>query len=133
MMIITTIVVILLLWGAFRQRHLIVFPRSLCDSKFPQVSRTLLSTLTDLNNAVVWGGSLLGSKFPFMFHSLFRSLVNSRYLYLFSPSFNFTPWSTGTFSRFIGVFFPIFPNWWSFTGLKVSSDLEHSFKYSRWA
>ena len=31
-----------------------VFPWSLSDSKFPQVSRTLLSILTNLNNAVVW-------------------------------------------------------------------------------
>ena len=31
---------------------------SLSDSKFPQVSRTLLSILTDLNNAVVWTVSL---------------------------------------------------------------------------
>ena len=27
---------------------------SLCDSKFPQVSRTVLSIMTDLKNAVVW-------------------------------------------------------------------------------
>ena len=31
-----------------------VFHWSLSDSKFPQVSRTLLSILADLNNAVVW-------------------------------------------------------------------------------
>ena len=31
-----------------------VFPCSLSDSKPPQVSGTLLSILTDLNNAVVW-------------------------------------------------------------------------------
>ena len=31
-----------------------VFHWSLNDSKFPEVSRTLLSILTDLNNAVVW-------------------------------------------------------------------------------
>ena len=30
-----------------------VFYKSLSDSKFPQVSRTLLSILVDLNNAVV--------------------------------------------------------------------------------
>ena len=31
-----------------------IFHWSLSDSKFPQVSRTLLSILADLNNAVVW-------------------------------------------------------------------------------
>ena len=31
-----------------------VFHWSLSDSKSPQVSRTLLSILADLNNAVVW-------------------------------------------------------------------------------
>ena len=31
-----------------------VFHWNLSDSKCPQVSRTLLSILTDLNNAVVW-------------------------------------------------------------------------------
>ena len=32
----------------------LVFHWSLCDSKSPRVSRTLLSILTDLNNAIVW-------------------------------------------------------------------------------
>ena len=31
-----------------------VFHKSLSDSKSPQVSRTLLSILADLNNAVIW-------------------------------------------------------------------------------
>ena len=31
-----------------------VFHWSLSDSKYPQVSRTLLSILADLNNAVIW-------------------------------------------------------------------------------
>ena len=31
-----------------------VFHRGLSDSKSPQVSRTLLSILANLNNAVVW-------------------------------------------------------------------------------
>ena len=30
------------------------FHRSLSNSKFPQVSRTLLSILADLNTAVIW-------------------------------------------------------------------------------
>ena len=37
-----------------RQLTLIVFHWSLCDSKSPQVSRTLLSILAVLNNSVVW-------------------------------------------------------------------------------
>ena len=36
------------------QNYLIVFFWSLSDSNSPQVSRTLHSTLADLNNAVVW-------------------------------------------------------------------------------
>ena len=38
------------------QRSLMVFHRSLSDSNSPQLTRTLLSTLADLNN-VVWMGS----------------------------------------------------------------------------
>ena len=33
---------------------MMVFHWSLSDNKSPQVSRTLLNILTDLNNAVVW-------------------------------------------------------------------------------
>ena len=33
--------------------HLRVFHTSVCDSKSPQVGRTLLSILNDLNNAIV--------------------------------------------------------------------------------
>ena len=36
------------------QRWLMVFHWSLSDSKFPQVSRTILSILAVLNNAVIW-------------------------------------------------------------------------------
>ena len=35
------------------------FPMELNDSKFPLVSRTLLSILADLNNVVVWTVSTL--------------------------------------------------------------------------
>ena len=49
---------LLLLFYSFEkfshQRQLMVFHRSLSDSKSPQVSRALLSILADLNNAVVW-------------------------------------------------------------------------------
>ena len=89
-----------------------VFLGSLRDSKSFQVSRTLLSILADLNNAVVWivsirpliskssspcSNSLVTVPIPlittgitvtFMFHSFFSSL------FLFS--FSFTLGSTGT-------------------------------------
>ena len=92
----------------------------LSDIKSPQVSRTLLSILADLNNAVVWMVStcpLISKSFStctyplvtvpktpitigiivtFMFHSFFNSLAKSRYLSFFPHSFNFTLWSAGT-------------------------------------
>ena len=97
-----------------------VFHWSLNDSKSPQVSWTLLSILTVLNNAVVWMVSTLPPTFkssrPFsnplvtlpnapitigiivtcMFHSFFSSLARSRYLSFFSHCFSFILWSTGT-------------------------------------
>ena len=97
-----------------------VFHWSLSDSKSPQVYRTLLSILDDLNNAVVWMVSthpliskssspctnplVIVPRVPitidiivtFMFHSFFYSLARSRYLSFFSLSFNFTQWSAGT-------------------------------------
>ena len=93
--------------------------RSLSDSKSPQVSRTLLSILADLNNVVVWMVSTrpiisessgpcisLSVTIPraqiricitvtFMSHSFFNSLARPRY-FSFSLSFNFTQWSAGT-------------------------------------
>ena len=77
------------------------------DSKSPLVSRTLLSILGDLNNAVVWMVSTrpliskssspfnnplvtepsapitIGINFSSLFHSFFSSLARSRYLSLF--------------------------------------------------
>ena len=91
-----------------------VFHWSLSDSKSPQVSRTLLSILADLNSAVGWMVSTrvrisnssnpfinplvtvpsapitISITFIFIFHSLFSSLERSRYISLFSPSFSFT-------------------------------------------
>ena len=85
--------------------------------KSPQVSRTLLSILTVLNNAVVWMVSTrpstskssspfsnplvtvpnapitIGVIVTYMFHSFFNSLARSRYLSFFSHSFNFILWS----------------------------------------
>ena len=92
----------------------------LSDRKSPQVSRTLLSILADLNNPVVWMVStrLLTSKsyrsctnpfgtipsalitngitITFIFHSFFNSLARSKYLSVFSLPFSFTLSSTGT-------------------------------------
>ena len=100
-----------------------VFHCSLSDSKSPQVSRTLLSILAVLNNAVVWmvstrlptskssspfyNPSVTVPKAPitvgiivtFMFHSFLNSPVRSRYLSFFSHSFSFILWSAGQQSR----------------------------------
>ena len=97
-----------------------VFHWSLSDYKSPQVTRTLLSILAVLNNAVV---SMVPTRPPiskssspfnnplvtvpkapitigiivtFMFHSFFNSLARSRYLSFFSLSFSFILWSAGT-------------------------------------
>ena len=97
-----------------------VFHWSLSDSKSPQVSRTLLSILAVLNNAVVWmvstrpptskSSSLfnnplvtvlnapitIGIIVICMFHCFFNSQAKSRYLSFFSHSFRFILWSAGT-------------------------------------
>ena len=97
-----------------------VFHWSLSDSKSPQVSRTLLSILAVLNNAVVWMVSTrpptskssclfsnplvtvlnipitIGIIVTCMFHSFFNSLARSMYLSFFSHSFSFILWSAGT-------------------------------------
>ena len=97
-----------------------VFHWSLSDSKSPQVSRTLLSILTTLNNAVVWMVSIhpstsrssspfnnplvtvpkapitIGIIVTFMFHSFFNPQARSRYLSFFSHSFSFILWSVRT-------------------------------------
>ena len=85
--------------------------------EWQQVSRTLLSILIDLNNAIIWMISTcpfisessspfinplvtvprapitIGINVTFMFHSFFFSLARLRYLSFFSLSFNFTLWS----------------------------------------
>ena len=102
------------------QCYLTVFHWSLSDSKFPQVSRTLLSILAVLNNAVVWMVSTcpstskssnlfnsplvtvpkatitIGIILTFMFHNIFSSLARSRYLSFFLLSFSFILWSART-------------------------------------
>ena len=102
----------------------------LSDSKYPQVSRTLLSILVVFNNAVIWMVStrLPTSKYSrpfsnplvtvpkapitidiivsFIFYSYFNSLAMSRYLSLFSHSFSFILWSAGTAkSTILHIFF----------------------------
>ena len=56
----------------------VVFHWSLSDNKFPQVSRTLLSILAYLNNAVVWMVSTcsLISKFPSPFTNYLRGVLS---------------------------------------------------------
>ena len=97
-----------------------VFHWSLGDSKSPHVSRTYLSILTVLSNAVIWIVSIrppiskssrpfndplltvpntpitIGTIVTFMFHSCFNSLARSRYLSFFLLSFRFILWSAGT-------------------------------------
>ena len=87
--------------------------------KSPQISRTQLSILADLNNTGVWMVSTrplisnpfnlctnplvtaprtpirIGITVTFMFHSFSYPLARSRYLSFFSFSFNFTLWSAG--------------------------------------
>ena len=96
------------------------FHWSLSDSKSPLVSRTLLSILAVLNNAVVWMVTThpptSKSSSPFcnplvtvpkapitigiivtcMFHSFFNSQARSRYLSFFSHSFSFILVSRGS-------------------------------------
>ena len=97
-----------------------VFHWILSDCKFPQVSRTLLSILAVLNNAVVWMVSTrpstsksfspfnnpldtvpkapvtVGMIVTFTFHSFFSFLARSMYSSFFSHSFSLIQWSAGT-------------------------------------
>ena len=109
-----------------------VFHWNLSDSKSPQVSRTLLSILAVLNNAVVWMVSThlptskstslfsnplvtvtkasitIGIIVTCMFHSFFNSLARSRYLSFFSHSFSFILWTAETAKSTIMQFFFFF-------------------------
>ena len=91
-----------------------VFHWSLSGSQSPQVSRTRLNILANLDNAVVWIVSILplishssypftkplgtvprvpitiGTTVIFMFHNFFSSLTRSKYLFLISFSLVFT-------------------------------------------
>ena len=135
-----------------------VFRRRLSDSMSPQVSRTLLSILADLNNAVVWmvstppliskSSSLctnflvtvssapitIGITITCMFHSFFSSLARSRYLSLFSLSFCFTMWSAGTAKSTIRqalcfFFFFFFFFYWLSLDLVVWPRLDYPFVF----
>ena len=111
-----------------------VFHWSLSDSKPHRVSRTLLSILTDFNNAVIWMVSTrrlisksstpfnnplvtvptvpitIGINVTFIFHSFFFNfLARSWYLSFFLFSFNFTLRSAGIAKSIIlKVFFFFF-------------------------
>ena len=107
-----------------------VFHWSLGDNKSPQASKTLLSILAILNNAVVWmvstGPPTSKSSSPFinplitvskapitvgknvtsMFLVFFNSLARSRYLSVFLDSFSFMMWSAGSAkSTILQIFF----------------------------
>ena len=122
------------------------------DSKSLQVSRTLLSILADLDNAVIWMVSTcpLASKSSSSFtnslgiaqvHQLqlvslspscsivFCPLTRSWYFSLFSLSFNFTLWFAGTANSTIRqvLFFFFFFFFWLSLGLVVWAKLDYLF------
>ena len=124
-----------------------VFHWSLSDSKSPQVSRTLLSIVAVLNNAVVWMVSTRpptskssspvsnplvpvpnapitnGIIVTCMFHSFFHFLARSRSLSFFSRSFSFILWSAGTAkSTILQVLF--------FLSIIIKSDLLGEIRWS---
>ena len=131
-----------------------VFHRSLSDSKSPQVSRTRLSILAILNDAVIRMVSTrlptskssrpfnnplvtvpkapitIGTIVTFMFHSFFSSLARSRYLSFFSHSFSFILWSARTAkSTFLQIpFFFCF----SFFFFIIRSGLLAEIRWSVW-
>ena len=114
------LLLLLFLESFSHQRQLMVFHWKLSESKSPQVSRTLLGILADLNNVVVRMVSTcplicksscslinpllsvprapitIGINVTFMLHSFFNSLARSRYLSFFSFSFSFNLRSAGT-------------------------------------
>ena len=115
----------------------VIFHWSLGNNKSPQVSRTLLRILADLNNVVIWIVSIhpqisnSSSPFPILweplqvcqsqlvspltliFHSFFSSQARSKYLTLFAFSLIFTLCSTGMAKSIIWqiLFFCCFVNY----------------------
>ena len=99
---------------------MLVFPWSLSDITSSQISKTRLSILVDVNNAVIWmffslplpfdcsnpvsnrWGNVsstpitLAMAITLMFHSFFNSLLRSKYFFMFLLSFIFTVWFAGT-------------------------------------
>ena len=93
-----------------------VFHWSVSGSKFPQISRTFLSIVPDLNNVLVWMVTsrppisnsskpldivaitpvIIGTTVIIMFHSFISSLATSKYLSLFWLSLIFPLWSAET-------------------------------------
>ena len=111
------------------------------EFKWQQVSRTLLSILTNLNNAVVWTVSThpiiskssslctnplltvprapitIGIIVTFIFYSFFNSQARFRYLSYFSFSFTFTLWSAWTAKSTILQVLLLFCCCWLLQGL----------------
>ena len=130
------IIIIFLLDSFSYQLTLMVFHRSLSDSKSPQVSRTLPSILADLTHSVVWtvsnrpvisnSSSLFNNPLvtvpraqiiinlivTFMFYSFFNSIARSKYFSFFSDSFNFTLWDVLPYALSL-VFFSVPLHEWS--------------------
>ena len=157
--IIINIIVILFSGSYSHQRYLMAFHWSLINRKSPQISRTLLSILVDLNNAVVWivyaphfisrssrpfinplmvvrRGIRINITMTFIFHCYFSSLASSKYLSFFSLSFGFTRWSAGTVKSTIWHFLFFLLSIWSFVGdymirlyLKIPEKFFHSGLY----
>ena len=120
--VIIIIIIIIIIIYSFRVFHISIswwfFPLS--DSNSPQVSRTILSILAVLSNAIIWIVSArpptskssrpfnnplvivpkapitIGTIVPLMFHSFFISQARSRYSSFFSHSFSFILWSVRT-------------------------------------
>ena len=121
---------------------------NLSDSKSPQVTRTLLSILVVLSNAVIWivpthsptsksprpfnnplvtvikAPITIGTIVTFTFHSFFNSLARSRDLSFFSLSFSFIQWSArtakSTILQILLFFLLIIINVWSSVRVYVS-------------
>ena len=123
------------LLASFTHQHLLVVIHwSLGDIESPLASRTLLSILVDLNNAVFWRVSVF-PRVPsvlttivivvtLMFDSFFCSLARSKYL---SISFIFVLWSAGTAKSTLSLsyslrVFHVNVSWWSFDGVWVTAS-----------
>ena len=130
-------------------RQLMVFHWNLSDRKSPQVSRTLLSILANLSNAVAWMAqacptisnsfssltrhlgtvssvpNIIAITITFIFNNFFSSLGRSKQLSLFSFSLIFTLWSTGVaiqFSFFFLLSYNFSPDLYQRPNVRESSD-----------